>query len=92
MAGTISVCVTRWFCMSRRQSAALKARSTTMAPPRTNAVEMLAISPVTWLAGTASRLRSPGANAIECARCSAEWTMFRCVSIAPLGRPVVPEV
>jgi hypothetical protein len=47
MAGTISVCVTRWPCISARQSAALKARSTTMAPPRSSAVEILAISPVT---------------------------------------------
>ncbi len=92
MAGTISVCVTRASCMRRRQSAALKTRSTTMAPPRISAVEMLAISPVTWLAGTASRLRSRGLNAIEWARCSAEWTMLRLVSMAPLGRPVVPEV
>ena len=49
--------------------------------------------PPLWNIGMAQAdTSSPGSNAYQVANCSVLATMFRCVSIAPLGAPVVPPV
>lgn len=65
MAGTISVCVTRSAASVARKSAALNCGSTTMAPPTCTIAAMMAISPVTWLPGTARAERSPGRRPMQ---------------------------
>ena len=92
MAGTISVCVTRSRCISAMNGSALNAGTMTVVPPTCSIVAMIAIRPVTWLAGTASADTSPSRSFMQAWKCSTECTMFRCVSIAPFGLPVVPEV
>ena len=48
--------------------------------------------PVTWASGTAATERSASVNAKQYLKTRAELIRLKCVSIAPLGRPVVPEV
>lgn len=55
-------------------------------------VVTLATRPVTWLSGTAASDRSASVSPMHRSKTSDECTMPRCVSMAPLGRPVVPEV
>ena len=73
-------------------ASALNSGTTITVPPTRHIAAMLAISPVTWLAGTASAERSSAVRRMQASKCSAEWTIARWVSIAPLGWPVVPEV
>ena len=55
-------------------------------------VAISATTPVTWLIGTAMTERSAGPRPMQYWKCSAEWQIPRWVSIAPFGRPVVPDV
>ena len=75
-----------------RNVRARKAGMTTVVPPARTIVRMIATSPVTCEAGTASTPTSSCPSPKRSAKCMTEWTTPRCVSIAPLGLPVVPEV
>ena len=55
-------------------------------------VMMLATTPVTCPSGTAAIERSAAVSCMQATKIIAEWMMLQCASIAPLGRPVVPEV
>ena len=92
MAGTITVWLMRSAASRATKASALNSATTTTQPATRHMAAITAIRPVTWLAGTASAERSPGPSRWQACQCSAECTMLRCVSIAPLGRPVVPEV
>ena len=53
MAGTMSVCVI-FSCVAKSKNCfALNSRMIKVAPPTFTMVAMMAINPVTWLAGTA---------------------------------------
>jgi hypothetical protein len=65
IAGTISVCVTRSRCISAMNGSALNAGTITVVPASCSIVAMIAISPVTWLAGTASADTSPGRSFMQ---------------------------
>ena len=55
-------------------------------------VVMLATTPVTCASGTAAIERSAAVNSMQDAKIIEEWMMLQWASIAPFGRPVVPEV
>ena len=92
IAGTMTVWVIPSASARRRNPSTSNAGRISAAPPTERIVRMLAISPVTWLAGAASRLRSSSVSAMPSEKCRQEWTMLRWVSIAPFGAPVVPDV
>ena len=52
----------------------------------------LAITPVTWASGTAAIERSADVSSRQASKIMAEWITLQCASIAPFGRPVVPDV
>ena len=92
MAGTIRVWVIPSLAASCRKRVALKVGSTSSAAPAPTTAMRLAIRPVTWVTGTASMDRSDSVSAMQPMKCRTECTTLKWVSIAPLGRPVVPEV
>ena len=92
IAGTSSAYVMRSRAAISRKARALNAGISTVQPPTRSMVRMIATSPVTCEAGTASTDTSPSRSAMPCSKCSSEWMVPRWVSIAPFGRPVVPEV
>ena len=92
IAGTISACVMRSRAASGRNSAALNAGMITSLPALQMKVVISATSPVTCDSGTAATVQSPGPSAMPMRKCIDECTRPRCVSIAPFGWPVVPDV
>ena len=66
IAGTISVCVIRSRAAISMKLRALKAGSSTVQPPTRSIVRMIATSPVTCEAGTASTETSPSRSAMPC--------------------------
>jgi len=52
MAGTISVWLMRCCAISAMKASALNTGTMTVQPPTCSMLAMVAISPVTWLAGT----------------------------------------
>ena len=61
-------------------------------PAQRTMVMMLATTPVTWASGTAAIERSAAVSCRQATNTIAEWMTLQCASIAPFGRPVVPEV
>ncbi len=53
---------------------------------------MCPIRPVMWNSGAMPNTDPPGAKRAQSRYSAAVKTTFRCVFIAPLGTPVVPEV
>jgi hypothetical protein len=65
---------------------------TTVVPPTWVIVRSWAMRPVTWKSGTATNVRSSGPRPRQRSKVITELMIPRWVPIAPLGRPVVPEV
>src|SRR5260370_28576730 len=61
-------------------------------PAQRTMLMMLATTPVTWASGTAAIERSADVSFMQASYTVAEWMTLQCASIAPLGRPVVPDV
>ena len=92
IAGTMIVKLMRSRATRDKNSAALKDGTINSVPPRPRVTIISPTSPVTWLNGTATAPRSSALSDKPCAKCNTECTTLRCVSIAPLGKPVVPDV
>ena len=78
--------------MSPSTSAGSKLRCRTTCPPPCSPISVVTFRPPMWNSGAAVRLTSPA----KFSGPKRAFTLFQkilpCVSIAPLGRPVVPEV
>src|SRR5258708_37127411 len=61
-------------------------------PAQRTMLMILATTPVTWASGTAAIERSADVSFMQASYTVAEWMTLQCASIAPLGRPVVPDV
>jgi hypothetical protein len=72
IAGTISVCVMRCSAASSRKARALNTGISTVVPLTLIIIRMIATSPVTCDAGTASTDTSPSRNAMPYSKCSSE--------------------
>ena len=62
------------------------------APAQRTMAMMLATTPVTCASGTAAIERSAAVSSMQDTKTIAEWMTLQCASIAPFGRPVVPDV
>ena len=62
------------------------------APAHAAMVVMLATTPVTCASGTAAIERSFAVSSMLETKIIEEWMMLQWASIAPFGRPVVPDV
>ena len=95
MAGTAVSTLIRSAGMRRRNSRTSKPGMTTEVPPTATVTSSCPLHPVTWNRGTATRLRASGRYAGTCAArnvFSQLVSRFSWVCMAPLGKPVVPEV
>ena len=63
-----------------------------MPQPVSSGVSMPTVAAKAWNMGRTTRTRSSGAKPRACATPPALATRLRWLSMAPLGRPVVPEV
>ena len=77
---------------SARKAGALNSGRMMRVPQQATIDRVLATMPVTCARGAAAIDRSASVSAKQYWKTSAELMRLRCVSIAPLGRPVVPDV
>jgi hypothetical protein len=78
--------------MSRRAVAGENARGSTTVDRPTSAVVTVQVRPPTWFSGIALTYTSSGPADIRAACARPAPSRLACVSTAPFGRPVVPEV
>jgi hypothetical protein len=92
MAGAISAWVIRSAAASSRKARRANVRMITSVPDTSRMGNTTPHSPATWDHGMHRMDTSPMSNPSMPCQCRDEWTAPRCVSIAPFGWPVVPEV
>src|SRR5262245_50620752 len=93
MVGTPNSRVTRYCVTAWAAAAAWKRVMTSSVAPADSGTLSTPDMPPLWNMGMApSATSAPGSKAYQRANCSVLVTMLRCVSMAPLGTPVVPPV
>ena len=94
MVGTLVISEIRCSSIAARNAAGANAGITTDSPPRAHWVMNCEQQPVTWNSGTEISETWSGPRSIVRQRMtlSTDDRKFSWVTIAPLGRPVVPDV
>ncbi len=95
IAGAPAIVVTRQRVISWRLSTGSKRSLSTQVAPAATASPRAVLSPYTWNIGSTTSTTSSSATAGGSVRASSISMLARsapCVSIAPLGRPLVPAV
>ena len=82
----------RSFCTAARTSSGSNASSITMVAPWVTAAITPSTHPKQWKSGTGRHTRSCSVKRCRSPMEKPLLRMLRCVSITPLGKPVVPEV
>ena len=92
MVGTPENSVTFSLSMRPRQRPGSNRGASTMVAALRNAASICTTCPNTWNSGSATSTTSSGRTSPSSTQISAFISRLEWVSIAPLGRPVVPEV
>ena len=92
IAGTAKVVVTRYSRTSAIKRAGSKARCSTTCPPFCQQLKGVTLRPPIWNSGAITRLTSFSDTSAPSAPLMLAHQKLPWVSMAPLGRPVVPDV
>ena len=90
IGGTSDAYLIRYFWMHSRKTSSSKRGSATIVPPRCSHSSRISTMPRMWKNGATASTRpsgSPAETALAWVSCA---TRLRCVSITPLGSPLVP--
>ncbi len=92
MAGTPNIEVTRYRAISSSTRAGSKAGSISTVPPLSMVGRQSMFSAAVWNSGATARATSSARKSASTTTLTAFQVMLPWVSVAPLARPVVPEV
>ena len=92
IAGTPNIVVTRCAAMSASARPGSKARCRMMSPPFWNVTSVVTLRPPMWKIGAGVSVTSFCSTSKACSALMLFHQKLPCVSMAPFGRPVVPEV
>ena len=93
IVGTPNSRVTRWRVTARATAAALKRATTSRVAAADSGTPITPdIPPLCDMGIAPTDVSAPGSNAYHSANWTVLATRLRCVSMAPLGAPVVPPV
>ena len=92
IAGTPKIVVTPYFGTSASAATGSKLRWRTISPPFCSVSSVVTLSPPMWNSGANTSVTSSSRMSSVLAALALFHQKLACVSIAPFGRPVVPEV
>ena len=92
MDGTPNMTVTRWRAMSSSTLSGSKAPVRTIVPPFMTMGRDTMLSAATWNSGAHTSATSSDARSVSTRTLTQFHVMLPWLSVAPLGRPVVPDV